>query len=161
MKHQIAKTQEVAKAGTNVKIGVINKVRKQKSLKNNAHRPVLALDSIPTALSKMAVAVEVPIMSAPIVATESLIKALSRFGMWPFFCMKPALNDNPINVDILSKRSTIVMENKTPTMPIVIMLLKSNWKMVSVGKNLKLLENRSFKPSNGVAPKINNSESSN
>ena len=96
-------------------------------------------------------------MSAPIVATESLIKALSRFGMWPFFCMKPALNDNPINVDILSKRSTIVMENKTPTMPIVIMLLKSNWKMVSVGKNLKLLENRSCKPSNGVAPKINNS----
>ncbi len=108
---------------------------------------------MPTALSKIAVEVGVPIKPAPIVATESEISALSKPGISPPLPMNPARKESPISVDMLSKRSTIVMEKSTPTMPTVIMVLKSTWKIVSVGKILKSAENILETPSVGVTPK--------
>ena len=136
------RTQAVAKAGTKVSSGATNKVKAKKPARNRAQRPVLAPASIPTALSRIAVEVGVPMKPAPIVAIESEIRARSSPGILPLLSMKPARKDKPIKVDMLSNKSTIVIEKSTPTIPTVSILLKSTWKMVSVGRSLKSVERR-------------------
>lgn len=100
------RTQAVAKAGTKVSSGATNKVKAKKPARNRAQRPVLAPASIPTALSRIAVEVGVPMKPAPIVAIESEIRARTSPGILPLLSMKPARKDKPIKVDMLSNKST-------------------------------------------------------
>ena len=99
-------------AGAVAKLGMARNMGANKMAETNrpaavmAVRPVRAPTATPAALSTYVVVVEVPRMAPTDVAIASAERALEARGSVPSLAMNPPLNDTPINVPSVSKKST-------------------------------------------------------